>query len=104
MNALDQLLQSISGLLKPEVLAALTAAPLILQYLKATFPTVITAQVAAVAALVLSAGLIVTQAWNTCDWQCMVLQVLLGWGWVELMYQKFVEPMAKSSNPLVPDA
>lgn len=93
----------IGTLLKPEVFAALTGAPFLLQWLKRLVPG-LTGQWAALLTLGVVAAMVLTTAWNACPWPCMVGQVLLGWIYVELIYTRVVEPMSKSSNPLVPDA
>jgi hypothetical protein len=93
----------ISTLLKPEIAAALTGAPLVLQWVKKIFPA-FTGAWAAILAPLISAGLILSQAWGLCTPACMVFQIIVGWIWIEVMYIHVVEPMSKTTNPIVPDA
>ena len=90
-------------LLKPEVLLALTGAPVVLQWAKKLLPW-FTGEWAAVLAPLISAGLILSQAWGLCSPACMVLQIVVGWVYIEVMYVHVVEPASKSTNPLIPDA
>jgi hypothetical protein len=90
-------------LLRPDVLVALTALPIALQWTKKLFPAV-DGTIAAVAAALGSVGVVLSVAWGQCSPICLALQCLYGWLYVEIVYLRVVEPMSTSTNPLIPDA
>lgn len=90
-------------LLRPDVLAALTALPVVLQWAKKMFPAV-TGAVAAVVCFLAAGVITLTASWGACAPACMALQMLYAWLYAEVIYFRVVEPMSTSSNPLVPDA
>lgn len=103
MDPLQTLVVSLNGLLKVEVITALTGAPIALQWAKKLLPW-FTGEWAAVITPLISATLILTQAWGLCSPACMVFQIIVGWIYIEVLYVRVVEPASKTTNPLIPDA
>ena len=101
---IQQLLEVIAPLMQPQVFGALTVAPAILQWAKKLYPPFTGAWAAALSPVIAVALVLLNVDYSTCPWTCVVLNCVFAWLWIELVYTRVIEPMSKTSNPLIPDA
>lgn len=102
---MDQIL----GMLRPEVIAAMVLCPVVLQYVRRFVPTFAQGH-AAVTNFGVVAGVALwalKAQWIHPTPEGIVLtvtQVAIAWFLSDKWFTQMVEPMAKSSNPLMPSA
>lgn len=96
------------GLLNEWTLAAVTLSPFVFQYAKALVMRFLPEGVAltkqAIAALHVGTvvGTVLWQGWGKAEPQVLAVQLVVAVLLSEVIYTKGVEPMADSSNPVVP--
>jgi len=91
-----------AALLNEGTIAKLTLLPVILQVLKVNF-SFVTGKAVAVVNFLAVAALVVWANYDMMPWLPLLGAIVLGWFYTEVLYRVVVEPMAKSSNPIMPD-
>ena len=94
-------------LLRPEVLAALTLLPVVLQYLRGIAAFFKFTDTAAAAAILNALGVLGVVVWTGWQYHFTPLviagQVVAAWLYTEAVYVRVVKPMSTGANPLMPD-